>query len=51
MNLKALFLIATFMAQFAIIRSKGYKILTVVSDCCQEMLSNNWNDLDGRESV
>lgn len=50
MNLKALFSIATFMAQFVII-SKGYKILTAVSDCCQETLSNNLNNLEGRGSV
>lgn len=50
MNLKALFSIATFMTQF-VITGIGYKILTVVSDCCQGMLSNNLNNLDGRESV
>lgn len=51
MNLKALSSIATFMTQFVIIRSKDYKILTVVSDCCQEMLSNNLINLEGRERV
>lgn len=38
------------MAQFVII-SKGYKILTAVSDCCQETLSNNLNNLEGRGSA
>lgn len=51
MNLKALFSIDTFVAKFVIIRSKGYKILTVVSDRFQEMLSNNLNNLEGRESA
>lgn len=50
MNLKTLFLIATFMAQFVII-SKGYKILTAVSDCCQETLSSNLNNSEGGEIV
>jgi len=50
MNLKPLFSIATFMAQFAFI-SKGYKTLTVVSDCFQEMLSRYLNNSEGRERV
>lgn len=50
MNFKIPFSIATFVAQFVII-SKVYKILTIVSDHCQEMESNNLNNLKCRESV
>lgn len=38
------------MAQFVII-SKGYKILSAVSDCCQETLSSNLNNSEGWERV
>lgn len=38
------------MAQFVII-SKGYKILTAVSDCCQEMLFQQFKQFSRRERV